>query len=39
MPPDPNSPDVFDVYTVGASSLAFPLTDRPVGDRRSMPDD
>jgi uncharacterized protein YciI len=26
-------------WWVGAGSLAFPLTDRPVGDRRSMPDD
>jgi uncharacterized protein YciI len=24
-------------WWVGAGSLAFPLTDRPVGDRRSMP--
>ena len=30
----------FDVmeWWVSAGSLAFPLTDRPVGDRRSMPD-
>lgn len=26
-------------WWVGAGSLAFPLADRPVGDRRSMPDD
>ena len=26
-------------WWVGVGSLAFPLTDRPVGDRRSMPDD
>jgi len=26
-------------WWVGAGSLAFPLTDRPVGDRRSMSDD
>jgi hypothetical protein len=26
-------------WWVGADSLAFPLSDRPVGDRRSMPDD
>ena len=26
-------------WWVGAGSLAFPLTDRPVGDRRAMPDD
>lgn len=26
-------------WWVRASSLAFPLTDLPVGDRRSMPDD
>ena len=26
-------------WWVRAGSLAFPLTDRPVGDRRSMPDD
>lgn len=26
-------------WWVRASSLAFPLTDRPVGDRRSMPND
>jgi uncharacterized protein YciI len=26
-------------WWVGAGSLAFPLTDGPVGDRRSMPDD
>ena len=26
-------------WWVGAGSLAFPLTERPVGDRRSMPDD
>ena len=26
-------------WWVGAGSLAFPLTDRPVGDRRSMRDD
>jgi len=26
-------------WWVAADSLAFPLTDRPVGDRRSMPDD
>jgi uncharacterized protein YciI len=25
-------------WWVSAGSLAFPLTDRPVGDRRSMPD-
>jgi uncharacterized protein len=25
-------------WWVGAGSLAFPLTDHPVGDRRSMPD-
>ncbi len=32
---------VYDVmaWWVGAGSLAFPLTDRPVGVRRSMPDD
>ncbi len=32
---------VFDVmdWWVGAGSLAFPLADRPVGVRRSMPDD
>jgi uncharacterized protein len=32
---------VFDVmeWWVGAGSLAFPLTDLPVGHRRSMPDD
>jgi hypothetical protein len=24
-------------WWVGAGSLTFPLTDRPVGDRRSMP--
>jgi hypothetical protein len=30
----------FDVmeWWVPAGSLTFPLTDRPVGDRRSMPD-
>ena len=27
------------VWWVRAGSLAFPLSDRPVGDRRSMPDD
>lgn len=26
-------------WWVGAGSLAFPQADRPVGDRRSMPDD
>ena len=26
-------------WWVGAGSLAFPLADRPVGERRSMPDD
>ena len=26
-------------WWVRAGSLAFPLTDSPVGDRRSMPDD
>ncbi len=26
-------------WWVGAGSLGFPLIDRPVGDRRSMPDD
>jgi len=26
-------------WWVGAGTLAFPLTDRPVGDRRAMPDD
>jgi hypothetical protein len=26
-------------WWVGAGSLAFPLTDRPVGSRRTMPDD
>jgi uncharacterized protein len=26
-------------WWVGAGSLGFPLTDRPVGGRRSMPDD
>ena len=26
-------------WWVRAGSLAFPLTDRPVGDRRAMPDD
>jgi uncharacterized protein YciI len=26
-------------WWIGAGSLAFPLTERPVGDRRSMPDD
>jgi uncharacterized protein len=26
-------------WWVGAGSLAFPLVDRPVGDRRAMPDD
>jgi uncharacterized protein YciI len=26
-------------WWVGAGSLDFPLTDRPVGDRRSMPED
>ena len=26
-------------WWVGAGSLAFPLTDHPVGERRSMPDD
>ncbi|HEX7188814.1 MAG TPA: YciI family protein [Actinomycetes bacterium] len=26
-------------WWVGVGSFAFPLTDRPVGDRRSMPDD
>jgi uncharacterized protein YciI len=26
-------------WWVGADSLAFPLTERPVGDRRSLPDD
>ena len=26
-------------WWVRADSLSFPLTDRPVGDRRSMPDD
>jgi uncharacterized protein YciI len=26
-------------WWVGIGSLAFPLIDRPVGDRRSMPDD
>jgi len=26
-------------WWVPAGSLSFPLTDRPVGDRRSMPDD
>jgi uncharacterized protein YciI len=26
-------------WWVGAGSLAFPLTDGPVGDRRAMPDD
>lgn len=26
-------------WWVGAGSLAFPLADRPVGSRRSMPDD
>ena len=26
-------------WWVGAGSLGFPLTDRPVGHRRSMPDD
>ena len=30
--------DVMEWWT-SAGSLAFPLTDRPVGDRRSMPDD
>jgi uncharacterized protein YciI len=32
---------VYDVmqWWVGAGSLGFPLTDRPVGVRRSMPDD
>ncbi|MET1058609.1 MAG: hypothetical protein ABWX84_03375 [Nocardioides sp.] len=48
MPRDPNIPDAFDVYTVvllrrpdaeldvlQARHLAY----RPVGDRRSMPDD
>ena len=30
--------DVMD-WWVGVDSLAFPLTDRPVGVRRSMPDD
>jgi uncharacterized protein YciI len=32
---------VYDVmeWWVSAGSLAFPLTDRPVEDRRSMPDD
>jgi uncharacterized protein len=32
---------VYDVmeWWVRAGSLAFPLTDGPVGDRRSMPDD
>jgi hypothetical protein len=30
--------DVMD-WWVGGGSLAFPLTDRPVGVRRSMPDD
>jgi uncharacterized protein len=32
---------VFDVmeWWVGAGSLAFPLTDRPVGRRRSLPED
>jgi uncharacterized protein YciI len=32
---------VYDVmeWWVGAGSLAFPRTDRPVGDRRSTPDD
>ena len=31
----------FDVmeWWVRAGALAFPLTDRPVGDRRTMPDD
>ena len=27
------------VWWVSAGSLAFPLADRPVGERRSMPDD
>ena len=26
-------------WWVGADALAFPLTERPVGDRRSLPDD
>ena len=26
-------------WWVGAASLAFPLADRPIGERRSMPDD
>jgi hypothetical protein len=26
-------------WWVGAGSLAFPRTERPVGDRRSMPDE
>ena len=26
-------------WWVGAGTLAFPFTDRPVGDRRAMPDD
>jgi uncharacterized protein YciI len=30
--------DVMEWWTRGGS-LGFPLTDRPVGDRRSMPDD
>jgi uncharacterized protein YciI len=32
---------VYDVmeWWVGAGSLAFPRTERPVGDRRSMPDE
>jgi uncharacterized protein YciI len=30
--------DVFE-WWVGAGSLAFPLADRPVGERRSMPEE
>ncbi len=30
--------DVFE-WWVGAGALAFPLADRPVGERRSMPDE
>jgi hypothetical protein len=30
--------DVMEWWTA-AGSLAFPLADRPVGDRRAMPDD
>ncbi|WP_430645059.1 hypothetical protein [Agromyces sp. GXS1127] len=41
MARNPDIPDAFDVmeWWVAAGSLAFPLADRAVGGRRSMPDD